>query len=196
MFMSAWLTRLLLTSAFVVSLTCAVMPQASSEELFVPVNDVSFTIVCERRAYKIGEQVRIDYQVKNVSGKALFVPRGEWSATCPPSPKVWAWFENSTGRHFIGGYAGSCGAMRLGVSERMKKEALLLRPGEKYHDYILLDTTTFKNDLVPGRYRIEAALYGWRDAEFDDTEKSELRALRHPFLRGDAAASTAILLRK
>lgn len=170
------------------------MPQGSQQELFVPVNDVSFTIGSERRVYKIGEQVKINYTVRNLSGRAVFIPRGEWSATCPSSPKVWAWFENSSGKHFMPGYAGSCSPNQMSAKERMRKEALLLKPGEAHHDYFLLDSKTFSKVLTPGRYRIEAALYAWRDADFDDAQKSELRGLGHPFLRGESAASTAIRL--
>ena len=110
-------------------------------------------------------------------------------------PHVWAWFEDASGKHFIPGYAGSClGSNEATVSERMKQDAVLLRPGDVDRGAFTLETKTFKRDLKPGHYRIEAALYGWRDEQFDAAEKSALQAMRHPFLRGELPASISIEL--
>lgn len=170
-------------------------PLVNAQQLFVPVNDVSFTIRCERKTYKLGDPVEFTYEIRNVSHGAVFVPRRVWDTKCPSAPHVWAWFENASGEHFIPGYAGSClGTNNKTVSERMRKDALLLRPGEVHRASFILDTKTFKNDLKPGNYRIEAALHGWRDDQFDATEKSALHAMRHPFLRGELPASTTVEL--
>jgi hypothetical protein len=56
------------------------------------------------------------------------------------------------------------------------------------------ETKTFKNELKPGTYRIEAALFGWRDDRFDAGEKSALETMRHPFMRGEVPASTTVEL--
>jgi hypothetical protein len=167
----------------------------NAQQLFVPVNDVSFTIRCERKICKLGDQVEFTYEVRNVSRGAVFVPRGVWDTKCPSAPHVWAWFEDASGKHFIPGYAGSClGPNNMTVSERMKKDAVLLRPGDVHRASFILETNTFKNDLKPGNYRIEAALYGWRDDQFDAAEKSALHAMRHPFLRGERPASSSVEL--
>ena len=132
-------------------------PKSASDqqEVFVPANDVSFTIRPERKSYRLGEPVKFTYTVKNISGGPVFVPRVAWDLKCPSSPKVWAWFENSTGKHFIPGYAGSCSPNQMKVSDRMRKEAVLLRPSQEYQDYYLLETRTFKDALKPGKYRVE-----------------------------------------
>jgi hypothetical protein len=80
------------------------------------------------------------------------------------------------------------------ANERMMKDAVLLRPGEVHRGSFRLDTKTFKNDLKPGSYRIEAALLGWRDDQFDAAEKSALETMRHPFMRGEVPASTTVEL--
>jgi hypothetical protein len=165
----------------------------AQHQLFVPANDISFLIRCERKTYKLGDQVEFTYKVTNVSRGAVFVPQGVWDVKC--APHLWAWFEDASGKHFIPGYLVSClGPNRTPINERMKKEAVLLRPGEVHRGSFTLETKTFKNELKPGTYRIEAALFGWRDDQFDAGEKSALETMRHPFMRGEVPASTTVEL--
>jgi hypothetical protein len=167
----------------------------AQKETFVPANDVSFTISPERTSYRAGEQISFKYRVTNVSNGKLYVPR-EWEATCPASPHVWAWLENSSGQHFVPGYAGSCSSSTgpKTVIERMHLEAVLLRPGEHLDGTFRLDTTIFGH-LKPGVYRIEAILYGWRDEKFTDAERSDLARMAIPFLRGEIPVSVRITLK-
>jgi hypothetical protein len=48
--------------------------------------------------------------------------------------------------------------------------------------------------LKPGAYRIQAALYGWREQDFNNAERSELASMGAPFLGGDVPASISIKL--
>jgi len=162
------------------------------KETFVPGNDVSFTVATEHRSYRMGEQLIVNYEIRNSSNRAVYVPR-EGSATCPPRPHVLAWLENSSGRHFVAGYAGSCFLTKESMAERMKKETVLLRPGEHWHDHVVLDTSLF-GALKPGAYRIEAVLRGWSDKDFSEEQHSELPNLPAPLLRGEVPASTNITL--
>src|ERR1039458_1856638 len=75
----------------------------AQNELFVPANDVSFTISTEQHNYGARVPITVKYQIVNVSNGPLYVPRA-WDAKCPASPHVWAWFENSAGKHFMEGY--------------------------------------------------------------------------------------------
>lgn len=72
----------------------------AQRDTFVPANDVSFSISTERSAYKAGEQIILHFSIVNTSNKPVYVPR-EWEAKCPASPHVWAWFEDSDGKHFV-----------------------------------------------------------------------------------------------
>jgi hypothetical protein len=93
------------------------------------------------------------------------------------------------------GYGGSCLVpSNIGVSERMKKNALLLKPGEVFQDSFRLETSMFIGGLMPGEYRLEATLYGWRENQFTESEKVSLSSLGHPFLVGEVPASTTIKL--
>jgi hypothetical protein len=165
----------------------------AQKEIFVPANDASFSVSTERRSYKVGEQITLNYTIANISNAPLYVPR-EWDAACPPSPHLWAWFVDSSGKHFVPGYVGDCSPKlnSLTIAERMSKEAALLKPGEHLDGEFRLDTKLF--DLKPGAYRIEAALYGWTEAKFSDAERSELARMGSPFITGDVAASTRIKL--
>jgi hypothetical protein len=183
----------LLTSALVAFVSTLIPTAATQEEVFVPANDVRLAIRCERPAYKIGEQIRVIYSVTNISGGAVFVPRGTWSKTCPPYPTFDAWLENRDGKHFIGGYAGDCSPKNMNLAERMATEAVLLKPHQSMHGYYLLETKVFKN-LTPGDYRVEAAIVGWNDRDFDGAQRAELKKLGHPFLRGQSVASITIRL--
>jgi hypothetical protein len=164
----------------------------SDEKTFVPANDVSFTISTERSSYRVGEQITLKYRITNISNAPLYAPQ-KWEVTCPGGPHVWAWFENSSGHHFVGGYSGSCSNNPKTVSERMGKEAVLLKPGEHIDDTFQLDTTLF-GGLKPGEYRIEATLNGWTEEKFTDAERSELERMGNPFLRGEAPASMRVTL--
>jgi hypothetical protein len=147
---------------------------SARKETLVPANDVSFTVSTERRSYSAGEQITLKYRVTNISNAPLYVPR-EWEVQCPAAPHVWAWFENSSGQHFVPGYGGSCSPSinSQTVSARMRKEAVLLKPGEHLHGTLQMDTTLF-GGLQPGAYRIEAVLSGWVKEKFTDAERSEL----------------------
>jgi len=163
-------------------------------ETFAPANDVSFNIFTERHRYKAGERIALHYRATNISNKSLFVPR-ESEAKCPANPHLWAWFEDSSGRHFAPGYGGSCSPSinQKTVSERMSNEAVLLKPGEHLDGTLQMDTTLF-GGLKPGAYRIEAVLSGWAEEKFSDSERSELARMGSPFMRGEVPNSINITL--
>lgn len=165
----------------------------AQKETFVPANDVSFKISIGRSNYKAGESISAKYRIENISHASLYVPQ-EWAAICPASPHLWAWFEDSSGKHFVPGYAGSCSASPKTIAERMSREAILLRPGEHIDGTFRLDTNLF-GGLKPGAYRIEAGLSGWREDKFSDTERSELDRIGGRFVAGEVAASTNITLK-
>lgn len=166
-------------------------PLSAEKHIFVPANDVSFKISTVSQIWGTDESVTLSYRVKNVSNARLFVPR-EWEASCPAKPHLWAWFENSSGKHFVPGFAGSCMGGPKSFSERMSKEAVLLEPGEHLDGTFLLDPKLFR--LKPGIYRIEASLTGWSEEEFTDVERSELAHMASPFMRGEVHASIRITL--
>ena len=164
----------------------------AQKETFVPANDVSFTVTTGRRTCRAGEQIYLKYQIVNISNAVLYVPR-EWESKCPASPHLWAWFESSSGKHFIPGFAGSCSPSPQTITARMQKEAVLLKPGQRLEGTLTMDTTLF--DLKPGPYRIEAVLGGWSDKDFNQEQQSELEKMAAPFMRGEVPASTRIILK-
>jgi hypothetical protein len=163
---------------------------AAQKETFAPANDVSLSISTERRSYTAGAHITLNYRVTNMSNTLLYVPR-EWEARCPASPHFWAWFENSSGQHFVGGYAGDCSPKPQTITDRMSEEAVLLKPGAHLDGTFLLDTGLF-GGLKPGVYRIEAALSGWDEQKFTSEERSELAGMAGPFLRGQVLSSMRI----
>lgn len=178
-----------LPTAFLVLLAPIAFGQ---KEAFVPANGVSFTVAAEHPSYRAGEKVIVNYEITNISNGTVYVPR-EWDANCPARPHIWAWFEDSSGRHFIPGYAGDCSPKSL--AERMKKETVLLKAGQRLRGHVLLDTTLF-GGLKPGVYRIEAVLYGWNDNDFNQEQQSELQKLPASLIRGEVQAATRITLRR
>lgn len=166
----------------------------SQKETFVPANDVSFSISAGRQNYRAGERIHLRYRITNVSNAALYVPR-EWEVKCPANPHIWAWFENSSGQHFIPGYGGSCSPEinSQSIRERMSKEAVLLNPKEHVDGTFELDTTLF-GGLKPGVYRIEAQLSGWSERQFTSAELSALTLMPGRFMRGEVPSSIRITL--
>jgi hypothetical protein len=169
--------------AVAVSCFLYIAPLVAQRETFVPSSDVSFKISTEQDSYNAGESITLKYSVKNISNATLFVPR-EWEATCPASPHLWAWFEDSSGKHFVPGYGGSCVGGPQTISQRMSKEAVLLKPGEHVDGTFLLNTKLF-GGLEPGAYRVEAALTGWTEEKFTDAERSELAKMAGEFMMGE-----------
>ena len=161
--------------------------------LFAPANDVSFSISTERKSYSVREEITLKYRITNISGRALYAPR-TWSVTCPAYPHVQAWFEDSSGRHTGSGYGGSCNpAVVLTLSERLSKEAALLKPGAYVEGTVPLNPT-IGGGLAPGAYRIEAILYGWSNERLTEAEQAELPKLAAPLLRGEVPTSMRITL--
>ena len=181
-------TRILLGSFSCLLLTTSLVAQ---KETFAPANDVSFRISTNRSSYRVGEEITLKYRVINISDAPLYVPR-EWEVTCPGGPHLWAWFEGSSGQHFVPGYGGSCSSSPRTIGERMSKEAVLLKPSEHLDGTFRLASKLF--GLKPGAYRIEATLSGWAEEKFTDAERAELARMSYPFLRGDLVDSMRIRL--
>ena len=160
-------------------------------ELFVPANDVSFTISTGRSTYRYGEQIELKYKIRNISNAALFVPRWLYGGDCPHKWHIWAWFEDSSGKHYYGGWGGSCSPTPMGIVERMQKDAVLLNPMQEFEGTFKLSTDIL-GGVKPDKYRIEASLDGWLEADFTAAQEAELASMGHPFLRGDAVASIAV----
>jgi hypothetical protein len=158
---------------------------------FVPATAVSFTISPEHGDYSVEDTITLNYRITNISNHALYVPVA-WEQTCPAAPHVQAWLENSAGQRSASGYAGSCIPVRQTLTERMRKEAVLLGPGQ------YLDgrwPMTLKGQRLPaGSYRIEAMLTGWSYEKFTEAEVKELTAIGNPFLRGEVPASASVVL--
>jgi hypothetical protein len=151
----------------------------AQQQVFVLANDVSFTILPSRSSYKIGKPIKFVYRIRNIGHAALFVPGRVWSVQCPAitPPYVWAGLEDISGKHYMPGYGGDClGPTTMDVRERMQKDAALLRSGEVFQNSFQLETSMFVGRLMPGEYRLEGTLYGWRDEEFTPDERAALNA--------------------
>jgi len=203
------LTRGFIGLLLTVSLVSSGSPQTSSslrqrirtqaQQPFVHANDVLFRIRTDSKAYKIGDQVVIHYAIKNVSNGALYVPRSQWEVKCGSPPHLWSHLEDGSGKHYEPGYGGSClgpsAADRMSVSQRMRRDAVLLQPGQEVTGSFDFDSKIFANDLTPGVYRLEAALYGW-NLSFDNNQLVELAGMGAPFLIGECAASSQVELHR
>ena len=178
--------------AVAISCFLLIAPLVAQRETFVPSSDVSFKISTVQPSWKAGESITLKYRAKNISNAPLFVPR-EWTATCPASPHLRAWFEDSSGKHFVPGYGGDCSPIAQTIRERMNKEAVLLKAGEHLDGTFLLDTKLF-GGLKSGVYRVEAALTGWDEEKFTAAERSELARMGSPFMAGEVSDSIRIML--
>ena len=165
-----------------------------AQQPFVHCSDVAFSIRIDHKRYKVGEQIVIRYTIKNVSNGALFVPKSQWGIGCGDPPHFWARLEDTSGKHYEYGYGGSCPVDRMSISEKMRKDALLLQPGQSATGSFSFDSQTFAKELNPGSYRLETVLYGW-NLHFDDAQLSQLAAMGAPFLIGETHATIQVELR-
>ena len=165
----------------------------SSVQLFAPVSDVSFSISTGRARYAADEDVVVSYRIVNESTGPLFVPRLQF-AKCPAAfPHLAMWFESDTALREIRSYAGSClqnipPVFQL-LAERMKEEAVLLRPGEAFTGQLV---KKFPADWPAGNYRIVASLTGWPEERFTQAERNDLPKLGSPVLGGQLTTSTRV----
>lgn len=182
---------------YLLYLFLAVGTIVQSQQVFVTTNDVTFTISSIHHTYKIGDTIEFSYRIRNVSHAALYVPNRIWDLECPvvSGPHVWAEIEDMSGKHFSPGYGGSClGPTKMDIRQRIQKEAVLLKPGETFQNSFQLETKMFVGQLMPGEYRLEATLYGWRDQNYSKDHRIALQSFGHPFLAGEIPASTTITL--
>ena len=156
-----------------------------------------FSIRTDREKYSVGDQIIIQYTIKNVSNGALYVPATQWEIKCGKNPHLWSRLEDRLGKHYEPGFGGSCigpnPVDRMSLSERMRKDALLLKPGQQVTGSFTLDSSVFDGNLKPGAYRLESVLYGWND-RYDDAQLSELAGMGAPLLVGETDASSLIEL--
>lgn len=178
-------------------LLCAIPTKGHAQQPFVHGSDLGFTIRIERKKYNIGDQIVIHYTIKNVSRGALYVPRSQWEVKCGNPPHLWSRLEDGSGKHYEPGYGGSCLGPspidQMTLSERMRKDAVLLKPGDEATGSFMFDSKIFLDELKPGLYRLEAVLYGWNLA-FDNSHLHELSGIGAPFLIGEIAATSQLEL--
>jgi hypothetical protein len=185
-----------LRTAFLVLLAALGLGQ---KESFVHGNDIRFSIRTDSERYNIGAQIVIQYTIRNVSNGALYVPRSQWEVKCGNPPHLWSWLEDSSGKHYEPGYGFSClgpsPTDHMNLSERMRKDAVLLKPGQDVTGSFNFDSKIFVNRLKPGVYRLEAVLYGW-NLSLDNNQLSELAGMGAPFFIGESAASSRVELHR
>jgi len=177
-------------------IVCSVAAILEAQQPFVHGSDVAFAIRTDRTKYLMGEAIVIRYTVRNVSNGALFVPKSQWDIRCGDPPHLWVRLEDNSGKHYEPGYGGSCLGPspedRMSVSERMRKDAVLVKPGQAVHGSFTFQPKVL-SDLKPGSYRLEAVLYGW-NLSFSTSELSELHRMDAPFLIGETHATTHVEL--
>ena len=178
-----------------VTILCSRVP-IQAQQPFVHGSDVALTIRTDQKRYAVEDPIVVRYTIRNVSNAALFVPKSQWDVRCGDPPHFWARLEDNQGKHYEPGYAFSCLGPRpedrMSISERMGKDAVLLRQGQALQGSFTFESKIFH--LKPGFYRLEAVLYGWNQP-FSESELSELSRIGAPFLIGEDQANTRVELR-
>jgi hypothetical protein len=168
-----------------------------AQQPFVHGSDVVFAIRADQSKHVMGEPIIVRYTVRNVSDGALFVPKSQWGIECGDPPHLWVRLEDKSGKHYEPGYGGSClgpsPEHRVSVSQKMQKDATLVKPGQMVYGSFTFQTKVL-SDLKPGSYRLEAVLHGW-NLPFNTSELTELQRMGAPFLIGETHASTHVELR-
>lgn len=169
------------------------------QQPFVGGSDISFKIATDGKVHEIGDEILIHYTIRNISNGALYVPRAQWEIKCGVNPHLWGRLEDRSGQHYESGFAASClgpnPVDRMSLAERMRKDAVLLKPGQAVRGSFSFDSSVFAARLKPGAYRLEAVLYGWNQ-RYDNLELEELSTMGAPFLSGESNAWVALELRR
>jgi hypothetical protein len=159
---------------------------------FVPATAVSVEILTDRNNFSVREPISMKLRIVNVSNRPIYVPRTA-TVGCPTvTLHVDAGLEDSTGRRTGRGSGASCaGSYNPTVTQRMNREAVLLKPDEHFD---LTTTVPIPMGVPPGAYRLEAILYGWNLTRFTEEEMMELAKFGNPFLRGEVPVSMRVTL--
>jgi hypothetical protein len=167
-----------------------------AQQPFVHGSDVAFTVWTDQTRYSMRKPIVVHYAVKNLSNGALFVPKSQWDIRCGGPPHFWARLEDTSGKHHEPGYGGSClgpsPVDRMIIVQRMRKDAVLLKPGQSARGSFTFHPEVFR-DLNAGTYRLEAVMYGW-NLGFSESELTQLSGMGAPFLIGETHATTHIEL--
>jgi hypothetical protein len=159
---------------------------------FVPATAVSVAISTDRNSFSIGQQILTKFRITNISNRPLYVPRAALEGCPTVTLHVEAWLEDSTGRRTGFGYGASCaGSYHPTVTQRMDREAVLLKPAEHFD---LTTSVPIPTGVPPGAYRVEAILHGWDLTRFTEEELEELSKVGNPFLRGEFPVSMRVTL--
>ncbi len=173
---------------------CGLIAIVQAQQPFVHGSDIGFTIRTDHKRHEIGSEITVRYTITNVSNAAIYVPKKEWGVACGEPPHLWGRLEDRTGKHYEPGYAGSCGSSPgERISERMQKDAVLLKPGQLVSGSFAFESKVFGKSLKPGAYRLEVTLYGW-NLPYSEAELAQLNAMKAPFLTGESNASVLIEL--
>ena len=171
--------------------------RADGQQPFVHGSDIDFSVTTSRRTYLVDEPIVIHYTIRNVSHGALYIPAAQWESRCGNNPHLWSRLEDHLGKHYEPGFGFSClgpnAVDRMSLSERMRKDASLLNPGQSVTGSFSFDPHEFEGNLKPGKYRLEAVLYGWNQ-RYDDAQLLELAGMGAPFLIGESHACSEIQL--
>lgn len=195
-------SRALPVFAAVLRMLTAILPLlvtglAWAQQVFVHANDVAFTVRTDQKQFTIGETISLHYTITNVSNGPVTVPRSAWDPECSAGPHLWALLEDSAGKHYEGGWAGSCtgweGFNTRIPSQKVDQVAALLKPGQSISGEYSFSTDGFAKELKPGAYRLEVVLYGW-NSKYSEAEISDIFRRGAPLLSGEANATTTIQL--
>jgi hypothetical protein len=167
------------------------LEKAAGGKTFVAANNISFTVSADRPT---AEEIIVKYRIRNVSNGPFYVPRMPGVNSCltigPEHINIWL---DRNGKRYGPGLLMDCleGVPRS-IAERLSKTAILLNPGESTDGSQRFDPHQLK--LMPGVYRVEAVLGGWKENEFSQAELKSLTKWDAPLLNGESSASTRITL--
>jgi hypothetical protein len=91
------------------------------------------------------------------------------------------------------GFAGSCSSISQTITERMSKEAVLLKPGG-HLDGTFVFETKLSGGLKPGVYKAVASLSGWNQDKFTEPGRAELARMARLFMTGEVLDSVRVTL--
>ncbi len=177
-----------------VTMLLCVFTGNAAQHPFVSATHISLKISTSEAHNPKWEPIEIHYVLRNTSTAAVFVPKSQWDVRCPSQPHFWARLVDSFGKSYETGYAGDClghPGERMDLVQRMRVDATLLRPGESAKGTFIFNPEALPN-LMPGKYRLEATLYGWN--ALDPTEVPSLSKMGHPVLTGETHATMLLWL--
>jgi hypothetical protein len=176
---------------------------ASTQDAAVPApatapSNITLVASTARPTYTLRDTIPVTYQVTNIGKAPIYIPKGFEATAClnlARAAYIFAWLDDAGGRRSSAGYGSSCAMsippVRLSLSEKLSRGAMLLAPGDRQDGALQVALHPL---AVAGRANLGIDLHAWATSDFDAVERAQLKSQGVVLLDRDVTTTVAVTL--